>query len=78
MNGATLQQVEKFKYLEVAIVSDVMQGEELDTRMGKTSAVKRDFHYLLAMKRELLASMQSFQYLKQFLSPFSPKVMNLG
>ena len=31
VNGATLKQVEKFKYLEVAFTSDGRQDEELDT-----------------------------------------------
>ena len=41
MNGATLKQVEKFKYLGVALTSDVRQDEELDTRIGKASAEMR-------------------------------------
>ena len=39
MNGATLKQVEKFKYLGVAFTSDARQDEELDTRIGKASAI---------------------------------------
>ena len=38
VNGATLKQVEKFKYLGVAFTSDGRQDEELDTRIGKASA----------------------------------------
>ena len=53
VNGATLKQVEKFKYLGVAFTSDGRQDEELDTQIGKTSAVMRALHYLVAMKREL-------------------------
>ena len=49
VNGATLKQVEKFKYLGVAIASDGMQDEELDARISKASAVMRAF----VMKREL-------------------------
>ena len=41
VNGATLKQVEKFKYLGVAFTSDGRQDEELDTRIGKASAVIR-------------------------------------
>ena len=41
VNGATLKQVEKFKYLGVAFTSDGRQDEELDTRIGKASAVMR-------------------------------------
>ena len=44
VNGATLKQVEKFKYLGVAFTSDGRQDEELDTRVGKGSAVIRALH----------------------------------
>ena len=53
VNGATLKQVEKFKYIEVAFTSDGRQDEELDTRIGKASAVMRALHYSVVMKREL-------------------------
>ena len=53
VNGATMKQVEKFKYLGVAFTSDGMQDEELDTRIGKASAVKRALHYFVVMNREL-------------------------
>ena len=53
VNGATLKQVEKFKYLGVAFTSDGRQDEELDTRIGKASAVIRALHYWVVMKREL-------------------------
>ena len=35
VNGATLKQVEKFKYLGVAFTSDGRQDEELDTRIER-------------------------------------------
>ena len=54
VNGATLKQVEKFKYLGVAFTSDERQDEELDTRIGKASAVMRALHYSVVMKQELL------------------------
>ena len=54
VNGATLKQVEKFKYLGVAFTSGGSQDEELDTQIGKASAVMRALHYSVAMKRELL------------------------
>ena len=44
VNGATLKQVEKCKYLGVAFTSDGRQDEELDTRIGKASAVMRALH----------------------------------
>ena len=53
MNGATLKQVEKFKYLGVAFTSDGRQDEKLDTRTGKASAVMRALHCSDVMKREL-------------------------
>ena len=53
VNGATLKQVKKFKYLGVAFTSDGRQDEELNTRIGKASAVMRALHYSVVMKREL-------------------------
>ena len=53
VNGATLKQAEKFKYLGVAFTRDGRQDEELDTRIGKASAVMRALHYAVVMKREL-------------------------
>ena len=53
VNGATLKQVEKFKYLGVAFASDGRQDEELDTRIDKASAVMQTFHNSVAMKQEL-------------------------
>ena len=53
VNGATLKQVEKFKYFGVAFTSDGRQDEELDTRIGKANAVMRALHYSIVMKREL-------------------------
>ena len=51
--GATLKQIEKFKYLGVAFTSDERQDEELDTLIGKASAVMRGLRYSVVMKREL-------------------------
>ena len=53
VNGATLKQVEKFKYLGVAFTSDRRQDEELDTRISKASAVMWALHYSVVMKWEL-------------------------
>ena len=50
MNGAILKQVEKFKYLGVAFMSDGRQDEDLNTRIGKASAVTRDLHYSVVIK----------------------------
>ena len=54
VNGATLKQVEKFKYLEVAFTSAGRQDEALVTRIGKANVVMRALHYSAVMKRELL------------------------
>ena len=48
-----MKHVEKFKYLGVAFTSDGRQDEELDTQIGKVSAVMRALHYSVVMKREL-------------------------
>ena len=53
VNGATLKQVEKFRYLDVAFTSDGRQDEELDSRIGKASAVMRALHYSVVLKRQL-------------------------
>ena len=53
VNGATLKQVEKFRYLAVAFTSDGRQDKELVPRIGKASAVMRALHYSVVMKREL-------------------------
>ena len=52
VNGATLKQVEKFKYLGAAFLSDGRQDEELDTRIGKARAVMRALHNSVVIKRE--------------------------
>ena len=51
MNGATLKQVEKFKYLRVAFTSDGRQDQELDTRIGKANAVTLALHYSVVMNK---------------------------
>ena len=82
MNGATLKQVEKFKYLGVAFTSDGRQDEEIDTRIGKASAVKPALHYSVVMKRELpkkaKLSIFKLSIFKAVFSPFSRMTMNLG
>ena len=68
-NGATLKQVEKFKYLKVAFTIDGKQDEELDTRIRKSSAVMRSWHYLIVMKREL-SKKTKLSIFKKFFVPF--------
>ena len=53
VTGATMKQVEKFKYLAVAFTSDGRQDKELDTRIGKAIAVTRALHYSIVIKPEL-------------------------
>ena len=53
VNGATLKQLEKFKYLGVAFTNDGKQDEELDTRIDKACAVMRALHDSVVIKREL-------------------------
>ena len=48
-----MKQVEKFKYLGVAFTNDGRQDEELDTRIGKASAVIQSLHNSVVMKREM-------------------------
>ena len=61
VNGATLKQVEKFTYVGVALTRDGRQDEEMDTRIGKASAVMRALNYSVVMKRELF-KWQSSQF----------------
>ena len=53
MNGATLKQVQKFKYLGAAFTSDERQNEELDIRIRKASTIMRALLYSVVMKRVL-------------------------
>ena len=53
VNGATLKQVEKFKYLGVTFMSDGRQEEELDTQISKASAVMQALPFSVVMKQEL-------------------------
>jgi len=73
VSGASLKQVEKFKYRGVVFTSDGRQDEELDTRMGKATAVMRALQNSVVMKQEL-SKKQSSQFSKQFSSPSSPMV----
>ena len=50
VNGATLKQIEKSKYLGIAFTSDARQDKELDTRIGKASAIMRALHYSVVIK----------------------------
>ena len=65
-NGATLKQVEKFKYLGVAFTNDGRQDEELDTRIGKASAVMRALHYSVVMKRRIVEKGKALNFQSSF------------
>ena len=53
VGGASLKQVEKFKYLGVAFTSDGIKNEELDVRSGKASAVMRTLHQSVVFRWKL-------------------------
>ena len=53
ISGVPLKQSQKFKYLGVSFTSDGRQNSELDIRIGKTSAVMRQLHRSVVLKREL-------------------------
>ena len=50
VNGATLKQVEKFKYLGVTFMSAERQDEELDTQISKASAVMQALPFSVVIK----------------------------
>ena len=52
-NRITLKQTEKFKYLGFTFSSDGRQDNELDTHIGKASAVMRQLYRSVVLKREL-------------------------
>ena len=45
--------MEKFKYPRVAFTSDGRQDKKLHVRLGKASAIMRDLHHLVVLKRKL-------------------------
>ena len=49
-NEVTFKETENFKYLEVIFSSDGQQDSELDTRIGKASAVMRVFYRSVLLK----------------------------
>ena len=77
VNEKTLKQVEKFKHIGVAFMSDLKQDEGLDTRIGKAVSVIRALHYSVFMKRELSKNAK-LSIFKTVLSSFSLTVMILG
>ena len=53
INGVTLQQMEKFKYFGVTFSSNGRKDNELNSRIGKASAVMRQLYRSVVLKREL-------------------------
>ena len=53
IDGVPLKQSKNFKYLGVSFASVGRQNSELDTRIGKASAVMRQLHLSVVLKREL-------------------------
>ena len=70
VKGATLKQVEKFKYLGVAFTSDGRQHGELDILIGKASAVMQALHYSVVMKREFVKRGKALNFQNNF-CPYS-------
>ena len=53
IGGVLLKQSEKFKHLGVSFTSDGRENRKLDIRIGKASAVMRQLHRSVVLKREL-------------------------
>jgi len=53
ISGNTLQQVEKFKYLEVVFTSDGSRNKQIDSRIGEANAVLRKLYCTVVVKQEL-------------------------
>ena len=67
----------KFKYLEVTFSSDGRQDNELDTRIGKASAVIRQLYRSVALKRELCTKAKLSVFRSVFVLS-SSKVMSVA
>ena len=70
VNGATLKQVEKFKYLGVTFMSDGRQDEELDTQISNASAVMQALPFSFVIKQELSKKGKTLNFQNSF-CPFS-------
>ena len=66
VNGTTLKQVEKFKYLGVTFMSDGRQDEELDTQNSKANAVMQALPYSVVMNQELLKKGKTINFQNSF------------
>ena len=51
IDGVALNSLEKFKYLGVSFTSDGRQNSEMDIRVRKASAVMRQLHRSVVLKR---------------------------
>ena len=61
-NGITLRHTEKPKYLGVTFSSDGRPDNELDTSIGKASAVMRQIYQSVVLKRELCTKVKLFVF----------------
>ena len=61
----------------IAFTSDGRQDEELDTRIGKASAVMRALHDCIVMKREL-SNKAKLSIFKTVFVPILTLVINVG
>jgi len=69
VSGNTLQQVEKFKYLEVVFTSDGRRSEEIDTRIGKANTFLRELYHSVAAKRQELSNTAKLSVFKSVFVP---------
>jgi len=70
--------VKKLKYHGVVFTSDGRKDEELDTRMGKVSAVMRVLQYSVVMKQELSKKAKLSAFKRVFVPIFTCMVMSLA
>jgi len=63
VSGSTLQQVERFKYLEVVFMSAGRRNKEIDTRIGKANVVLRELYGgSVVTKRELSITVKPISF----------------
>ena len=72
------KQVEKFKYLGVASMSDGRQDKDFNVQSGKSSAVMQALHKLLVLKQKLSKKTKLEMCVSPHSSPSSPTMISLG
>ena len=73
VNGSTLQQVEKFKYLGVVFTSDGRRKEEIDKWIGKVNAVLRELYRSVVTKQDFSKTAKLSVCKSVFVPTFEPK-----